>query len=83
MDEYKKLECTVLKYVRVPNPRYEAMVTILTLGFLDKELHEASISKFPSCNCKHLKYMSTREQEAHVDAFQAFVLSSLGALFLY
>ena len=87
MDANRELDCTIFKYVKVPIPRYVAVLTILTLGSLDeKELYEVSISNFPFCNCKDFKYMSTRalgKQIAQVDALQAFVLSSQEALLFY
>ena len=61
MDEYKKLDCTILKYVKVPSPGYGAMLTVITPESLDmKELYEVLISNFPACTCKHFKFMSTR-----------------------
>ena len=61
MDEHMKLDCIILKYVKVPSPEYGAMLTIITLGSLDKkELYEVSISNFLACTCKHFKFMSTQ-----------------------
>ena len=61
MDEHRKLDCTILKYVKVSSPRYGAMLTVITLGSLDKkELYEVSISNFPACTCKPFKFISTR-----------------------
>ena len=60
MDATRELDCTLLKYVRVPAPGYGIVLTILTLGSLDrKELYEVLISNFPFCSCKDFKYMST------------------------
>ena len=61
MDANKELDCIILKYVRVSIPGYGVVLTILTLGSLDrKELYEVSISSFPLCSYKDFKYMSTR-----------------------
>ena len=61
MDENKKLNCTILKYVKVPSPGYEVVLTVITPGSLDKkELYEVSISNFLAYTCKHFKFMSTR-----------------------
>ena len=61
MEEHKKLDCTILKYVNVPSPGYRAVLTVITPGSLDKKgLYEVSISNFPACTCKNFKFMSTR-----------------------
>ena len=59
MDEHRKLDCTILKYVKVPSPGYGAVLTIITHGSLDKELYKVSTSNFPACTYKHFKFMST------------------------
>ena len=60
MGDHRKLKCTVLKYVRVPSPRYGLMFAIMTRGSLDKkEMYEVSISNFLTCNYKHFKFIST------------------------
>ena len=44
MEEHRKLDCTILKYVKVPSPGYGAVLTVITPGSLDKkELYEVSI----------------------------------------
>ena len=58
MDEHKKLNCTILKYVKVPSPRYGAVLTVITPGSVDKELYKVSISNFLAYTCKHFKFMS-------------------------
>ena len=61
MEEHRKLNCTILKYVKVPSPGYGAVLTVITPGSLDKkELYEVSISNFPACTCKSFKFMCTR-----------------------
>ena len=61
MEEHRKLDCTILKYVKVPSPGYGAVLTIITPGSLDKkELYEVSILNFSACTCKNFKFMSTR-----------------------
>ena len=61
MEEHRKLDCTILKYVKVPSPGYGVVLTIITLGSLDmKELYEVSISNFPACTCKSFKFMCTQ-----------------------
>ena len=58
MEEHGKLNCTILKYVKVPSPRYRGVLTVITLGSLDKkELYE--VSNFLACTCKNFKFMST------------------------
>ena len=60
MEEHKKLDFTILKYVKVPSPGYGAVLTIITPGSLDKkELYEVSILNFPACTCKSFKFMCT------------------------
>ena len=54
MDVDRKLDCTILKYVKVPSLGYGALLTVITPGSLDKkELYEVSISNFPACTCKY------------------------------
>ena len=61
MVEHRKLECTIVKYMKVSGPGYEVVITIITLGSLDKkELYEVSISNFLRCSYKNFKFMSTR-----------------------
>ena len=61
MEEHMKLDCTILKYMKVPSPRYGAVLTVITPGSLDKKkLHEVSISNFPACTCNSFKFMCTR-----------------------
>ena len=56
IEEHRKLDCTILKYVKVPSPGYGAVLTVITPRSLDKkELYEVSISNFPACTCKSFK----------------------------
>ena len=60
MEEHTKLDCTILKYVKVPSPGYGAVLTVIIPGSLDKELYEVSMSNFLACTYKSFKFMCTR-----------------------
>ena len=61
MDEHSKLDCTILKYVKVPSLGYGAVLIVITPQSLDKkEFYEVSISNFLAYTCKHFKFMSTQ-----------------------
>ena len=61
MEENRSISCTIMKYVKVPVPRYGVVITICTLGSLNrKELYEISISDYPSCSCPDFKFMKVR-----------------------
>ena len=61
MEETRSISCSILKYVKVPTPRYGVVITICTLGSLDqKELYEVSISDYPSYSYPDFKFMKVR-----------------------
>ena len=61
MEENRSISCAIMKYVKVPVPVYGVVITIYTLGSLDrKELYEVSISNYPSYSCPDFKFMKVR-----------------------
>ena len=59
MAEHRKLEYTMLKYVRIPSLGYGLVLTIITRRSLNKkDLYKVSILNFPTCSCKNFKFIS-------------------------
>ena len=61
MEETWSISCSIMKYVKVPEPEYGVVITICAPGSLDrKELYEVSISDYPSCSCPDFKFIKVR-----------------------
>jgi hypothetical protein len=52
MEKAKSIECTVLRYVKVPAPRYGIVYSVHTPRSVAKQqLYEVTIGDFPACTC--------------------------------
>ena len=61
MEDNRGIDCKILKYVKVPTPRYEVVLTICTLNSLDlKSLYKDCISDYPSCSCPDFNFMKSK-----------------------
>ena len=64
MEENWIISCSILKYMKVPAPKYGMVITICTPGSLDrKELYEVSISDYPSYSYHDFKFMKVRANQ--------------------
>ena len=64
MEKTRSISCSILKYVKVPAPRYGVIITICSPGSLDrKELYEVSILDYPSCSYPDFKFMKVRANQ--------------------
>ena len=62
----RNINCTAMKYVKVPSPGYGVVMTICTLGSLDwNELYKISILDYPFCSCLDFKFMKARANRKH------------------
>ena len=58
MESSSSIECTILKSMKVPEPGYGIVFTVITPGSISKKvLYEVSISDFPACTCKGFRYI--------------------------
>ena len=58
MESSKFIDFTILKLLKVPNPGYGVVFTVIMPGsILKKELYEVIISNFPTCTCSGFQYM--------------------------
>ena len=58
MESSSSIECTILKSMKVPEPGYGIVFTVITPGSISKKvLYEVSISDFPTCTCRGFRYM--------------------------
>ena len=61
MEDNRSIDCKILKYVKVPTPRYGVVLTIYMPNSLDcKSLYNVCISNYPSCSCPDFKFMKSR-----------------------
>ena len=61
MEGSRCIPCSIMKYVKVPTPSYGIVLTLSTLGFVErKELYEVLISNYPSCSCADFKFMKAQ-----------------------
>ena len=61
MEDSRCISCSIMKYMKVPSPGYGIVLTLCTLGFVErKELYEVLISNYPSCSCPYFKFMKAR-----------------------
>jgi hypothetical protein len=52
MDRAKNIECTIVKYLKVPSPGYGIVYTVHTPGSISKQqLYEVTIGDYPACSC--------------------------------
>ena len=50
------INCTIMKYVKVPTLGFGVVMTICTSGSVDrKELYEVLISNYPACSYPNFK----------------------------
>jgi hypothetical protein len=60
MDRVKTIECTIVKYLKVPPPGYGIVYTIYTPSSIAKQqLYEVTIGDFPACTCIDFISMKT------------------------
>ena len=58
MESSSSIECTILKSMKVPEPGYGIVFTVITTGSISmKVLKEVSISNFPAYTCRGFRYM--------------------------
>ena len=58
MESSSSIECTILKSMKVPEPDYGIVFTVITPGSISKKvLYEVSISDFPAYTCRGFRYM--------------------------
>ena len=60
MESSFSVDCTILKSMKVPQPSYRVVFTIITPGSISKKvLYEVTISDFPAYICRGFRYMCT------------------------
>ena len=58
MESSSSIECTILKSMKVPEPGYGIVFTVIIPGSISKKvLYEVSISDFPAYTCRGFRYM--------------------------
>ena len=64
MEDNKSINCTLMKYVKVPSPSYGVVMTICTPQSMElKQVYEVSISNYPSCSCLNFKFLKTQANQ--------------------